>query len=439
MVAEGPESTRHSKSGPVRLTAIRAPRAAAPLTLFQNVELPAPGRNDTASNVGEPSVALNKDTILYTGNWYAAVSVNGGTTFKYIDPATAFRRFDPPGSTFCCDQVAHYIPQIDTFVWLLQYGPDTGDNFQRLAFAKTADVGKGKWQLFDITTQSLGVPGAFLDFPDLAVGANSLYVTTNVFQGRQAGAAIVRISLASIQGGKPKSQRMVDMANFSYRVAQNCGTTAYFGCHEDTSHIRVFTWKESESKPKSVVLPVARYIAGNGYRSTTPDKRRWLDRADPRMTGATLNGKDLYFAWGVDRRSNQRTQPFAQIAKVNTGSMSVTDNINVFDPDSAICYPALSTNKRGEIGITYMLGGGPRFPSHVIGVLDDDQQDIVVAESDRGPLPDPKTHMGEWGDFLTIRRCYPDQSRFIATGYTMKGKGDGSNQDATPRLVIFGR
>src|SRR5207244_11702474 len=31
------------------------------------------------------------------------------------------------------------------------------------------------------------------------------------------------------------------------------------------------------------------------------------------------------------------------------------------------------------------------------------------------------------------------QNLFAATGFTMKGPGDGSNRDATPRFVVFGR
>src|SRR5260370_39869168 len=96
---------------------------------------------------------------------------------------------DPEGVTFCCDQVVNYVPPpVDTFVWLLQYGPRSGDNIQRLAFAKTDDVKAGRWRTFDITTQALGAQGAFLDFPDLAVGANFLYMTTNIFPSTNGGA-----------------------------------------------------------------------------------------------------------------------------------------------------------------------------------------------------------------------------------------------------------
>ena len=443
VVREGMEREFHSTTERVALYRARPMFAATAATdevvLLTNTELTSPTEQQTASNVDEPSVAMNGDVVFFTGNWYAAVSNDGGKTFQYIDPASAFRSADPPNSSFCCDQVVHYISAIDTFVWLLQYGPDTGDNIQRLAFAKTADVAQGRWRLFDITTQSLDVAGAFMDFPDLAVGANNLYVTTNIFgPGDQVGSAVIRIPFAGIDGGEVTAQHFVSTELQSFRVAQNCGTTAFFAAHHDTSTLAVFSWAEDEAAPTSKLVGIARWIGGNGYQSRTKDGRRWLDRADPRITGATVTAKDLWFAWAVDRGSNHRPNPFVQIARIDLATLTLLENINIFDTDSAICYGALSTNANDEVGTSYVIGGGPRNPSHVIGILTGARKDVVVAEGDRGPL-DPESGKGEWGDYLTVRRAFPNQKLFAATGYTMKGAGDGSNRDATPRFVVFGR
>jgi hypothetical protein len=446
-VKEGLERDFHSSTREVvfhpPLAASAAVRAATDeLAVVTNTELTGPGQRQLASNVDEPSVAVNGQVVFFTGNWYAARSADGGQTFQYLDPFTAFP--DPPNLGYCCDQVAQYIPSIDTFVWLLQYGPKTGpeaDNIQRLAFAKTADVVAGRWRLFDITTRSLGVAGQFLDFPDLAVGANSLYVTTNIFtpMGQSAGAAVVRIPIASIVKGPVTAQRFVSTDLNSFRVAQNCGTRAFFATHQDTSTLSVFTWDEGQGQPVSNSVEVARWITGNGYQSRTPDGRSWLDRADSRITGATLAGAELYFAWAVDANSNHRPKPFVQIARIDSQNLTLLENINVFDPDSATCYGALSTNADNEVGISYMIGGGPLFPSHVVGILTSTRKNVVVAAGERGPLPDPRTGRGEWGDYLSVRPVFPDRKLFAATGYTMKGSGDGSNRDATPRYVVFGR
>jgi hypothetical protein len=156
-------------------------------------------------------VAVNGNVVFFTGNWYAALSTDGGKEFSYVDPRLTAQPSDPPESSFCCNQVVNYIESIDTFVWILEYGPDSGDNIHRLAFAKTEEVPRGRWHVFDITARSLGVPGAYLSFPDLAVGTNFLYVTTNVNLGSRFGAAVVRMPLSHFVSGNSTIQTFVSM------------------------------------------------------------------------------------------------------------------------------------------------------------------------------------------------------------------------------------
>ena len=136
LVREGEERPFHSLNTRAVIHQVEAP--GQDLSIVLNTVLTQPGQSGTAGSVGEPSCSINGDVVFYTGNWYAAVSVDGGKTFKFIDPNNMAQPADPAGVTFCCDQVVNYIPPpVDTFVWLLQYGPRTGDNLQRLAFATT--------------------------------------------------------------------------------------------------------------------------------------------------------------------------------------------------------------------------------------------------------------------------------------------------------------
>jgi hypothetical protein len=440
-VKEGRERAFHSVTRELgyhlQASPFGGPRATTDdLALVANTELTGPGQKQLASTVDEPSVSAAGQVVMYTGNWYAARSADGGQTFQYIDPFTSFP--DPPNLSYCCDQVVNYIPSIDTFVWLLQYGPKTGpqaDNIQRLAFAKSADVVAGRWTLFDITTASLGVSGQFLDFPDLAVSNKFLYVTTNLFtpDGQSAGAAVVRIPIASISSGAVTAQPFVSQDLNSLRVAQNCGGVAFFAAHVDTSTLRLSSWDEAQSSPTSTDIGVARWIGGQGYQSRTPDGQRWLDRVDPRITGAALAGSELWFAWSVDTNSNHRPNPFVQIARIDATNLTLLDNVNVFDANSAVAYGALSSNSDDEVGISYMIGGPQQFPSHMVGILTGTRKDTLVSAGERG------TADSQWGDFLTVRPVFPDRKLFAATGFTMKGQGDGSNRDATPRFVVFGR
>lgn len=442
-VLEGEERAFHSSTQPMAAFAALAVSPGDDAKIVLDTELVGPRQNKTAANVGEPSTAMNGNIVIYTGNWYAAVSSDGGKTFQYIDPATEFQRFDPPGASFCCDQIVQYISKLDTFIWLLQYDtPHDLDNFQRLAVATSADVAANRWRLFDITTKTLGVPGTFLDFPDLAVGSGALYMTTNIFppHSKTAGSAVVRIPFKSLASGPFRANRFVTFDHFSIRLAQNCDSTAFFAAHENTSTLRVFSWGEKKTRPTSQLVGVSRWIDGDGYHSRTPDGRRWLDRADSRITGATLAGNELWFAWGVNTGSNQRPKPFIQIARIDSGNFTLIENINVFDPDSATCYAALATNGDGEIGISYFIGGGTRYPTHIVGFLTAPRREVEVAASQRGPLPSSDGTY-EWGDYLAVRPALPNSKLFAATGYVMigAGSGDGTNNDCTPHFVIFGR
>jgi hypothetical protein len=403
------------------------------ISLFKNVQLNDVATQDTASHVCEPSTAVNGLVVFYTGNWFAAVSTNGGTSFLYVNPYNTFP--NPPGMVFCCDQVVHYVKSIDTFVWLLQYGKDgTGKNIQRIAYATTAKVKTGNWKYFDITPASLGLAaGTWLDFPDLSTSTNKLYMTSNNFNsaGAWQASVVARISLTSFTTGVLSATSYKSTSFSSFRVAQNCGTTAYFVAHKSNSALRVFTWPEASAAPTTNDVSVASW-ASSGYSSITPDNKNWLSRADGRHTGATLAGNELWFAWGSAKGgANNRPQAFVQIARINATTKALLENINLWSATSATFYAGLSTNSNGEVGASFAMGGGPLFPQHVVGILTGTRRQVVTFAGSRGPSDN------KWGDYLTVRRNYPKEKQFVATGYVLKN-GAG-NSDATPNFTVFGR
>jgi len=402
------------------------------IVVLRNTPLDDAATRDTASNVCEPSCAIDGNIVFYTGNWFAAVSLDAGRTFRWVDPATSFP--DPPGMAFCCDQVVHYIKKIDTFVWLLQYTEDSrGENIQRLAFATSADVARGRWRTFDLTPELLGVPGLFLDFPDIAVGSNMLYVSTNGFRGpRWEATILVRMPLAGIRSGNVTAQRTTSRDNFNFRVAQHCTTTAYWAAHETTSRLRVFTWREADAEPTFRDVTVPTWSDDRPLVSRGPDGRNWLARGDSRLLGATKTGGELWFTWGSNRGgANARPQPFVQIARIDARTYALIETINLWDPRAAIFYAALATNTAKEVAVTYAIGGGTRHPSHVVGILTGRRRDVVTWEGARGPSD------SKWGDYLTVRRHNPKGRWFAAAGYTLQP--GGGTADATPHFTLFAR
>ena len=404
---------------------------AGELVFHRNVRLSDVATADTASHTCEPTVAVNGDVVFLAGNWFASASFDGGRTFRFVDPAKSFP--DPPGMSFCCDQVIQYVRKLDTWVWLLQYDSDRhGNNVERLAFATTAELREGRWRLFDLSSRGLGHPGLFLDYPDLALGSNSLYVSLNGFRGSDwERSIVVRIPYRGIRSGKIAAQKYESTELFNFRVAQHVGTSAYWASHVNTRRIRVWRWPESAARPTSREIGVASW-SEDDYLSRGPDGRKWLARVDSRITGATLAGSELWFAWTAGRGGvNERPHPYVQIARVRARDLTLVRNVNLWDPESAIAFPALTTNGRGEVGVSYAIGGGPRHPAHVVGILSGERRESVAFRSTRGPDD------SNWGDYLTIRRAYPSRDRFAAAGYTLlAGRGEA---DATPNFTVFSR
>ena len=120
-----------------------------------------------------------------------------------------------------------------------------------------------------------------------------------------------------------------------------------------------------------------------------------------------------------------------QIARINATTLSLIENINLWDPNSAINYAALGTNANNEVGASYMIGGGTRFPTHVVAILTGTSRNVTTFTSTRGPADN------KWGDYLTVRRNYANEKLFCVSGYTLQS-GSGAS-DATPNLTIFGR
>jgi hypothetical protein len=193
----------------------------------------------------------------------------------------------------------------------------------------------------------------------------------------------------------------------------------------------VFKWPESSAAPTSASVTVASWSSGP-YSSITPDGRNWLARADGRHTGATLAGNELWFAWNSAKGgANARPNPFIQIARINATTMSLIQNVNLWNSNFALAYAALSTNSNDEVGASYTIGGGTRFPTHVVAILTGTLRQVTTFTSARGPADN------KWGDYLTVRRNYANQRLFCATGYTLQS-GAGSS-DSTPNLTVFGR
>jgi hypothetical protein len=152
-----------------------------------------------ASTVAEPSGGANGGGVIFaTANWTAAYSTNGGGSFTQLDPTTIFPN-DAVG--YCCDQVVQYVPSIDRFIWLLQ------GNGYRIASASPAAVkssGATAWTYWNLTPGFFGLTGS-LDYPDMSVGNNYLYLS---FDQVGTGLMVARIFARADPGRRHHPRRM---------------------------------------------------------------------------------------------------------------------------------------------------------------------------------------------------------------------------------------
>jgi hypothetical protein len=421
-------------------------KAAAGITIHYKRQFDRAETEGFASDVCEPSVAMNDKVWLVTGNRFVLQSSDGGKTFKFNHPNHIFEPREPRRAIHG-DQVTLYSPNFECFFWLLQYSSDiNGENFQRVAFATSPDVAAQKWRYVDISSVALlGSRGSMLDFPDVALTDHRLYVTTNAYGGTAnkdsdwRATALVRIDIDRLLNRQVVAEKqfvaekIVQRTLLNYRLAQNCKDTIYWSTHVTNSKMRVYAWKESDAAPTHFDVNIPTWEPPPpDYVETMPKKGKWLGRVDDRIVAGACTGKELYFGWTAGAGGvNARPNPYVQVARIDVKTRKLMESINLWDPEDAVCCPALGVDRNGEVGVSYSIGGRRRPPSHAVGYLTGNQAHTIAFDGPRAPPA------GRWGDFLTVRRCYPQEDRLIATGYTMSKATDDDH--AVPDLVIFSR
>jgi hypothetical protein len=189
---------------------IRSQQAINPLVFLRNTQF---GITATPSEHGvpvDPSGASMGNVVLASGNTYASLSTDGGRTFIQLEPTKIFPNRDAARNLIdgglCCDQIVHYIPSIDRFVWLMQFnrGP-TGPNRLRIAVASPQDIIDSNgtaWTFWDLTSTSFGLGNnSSLDYPDIGFGDTFLYISVNVLGFRET-LTVVRIPLSDLKNGQ---------------------------------------------------------------------------------------------------------------------------------------------------------------------------------------------------------------------------------------------
>jgi hypothetical protein len=408
------------------------------------------------------SGAESGSIVLATGNWYAAYSTDGGSTFTSVDPTTIFDNTADGG--FCCDQIVQYVPSIDRFVWLMQFtsGAD-GKNRLRIASASPETVSSSKctsWTYWDLTSDALGVittaadaalakPIHWLDYPNMSVGTNFLYISVdNVGSGGSSpptgGRIIVRIPLSEIAAGGTINFRYTDWAKsgnaYASHVTQNTGDEAYWAGNKNNSTLQVFNWNENSTSYSWRDVGVNNWPNGT-LTSKAKDGNDWLTKASSfplfGVIGATRRGNEVWFAWMASNGAGA-TGGFnfpnanTQVVKIDpSNNYKRIDQFAIWNNDYAFAYPALAVNGQNEVGIALGWGGTNDNANCAVGILGD----FVVW------YPEVSTaSTTRWGDYVTARQASPQTNLFAGFGYAiLKDSTTTAGVKFDPFYILFGR
>jgi hypothetical protein len=461
--------------GPTRPAA----KASTPTTVQPVVLNDPPVDFETNTSLGfphpkgpnEPSGAVSSGGIVFeTWNWMAAFSADG-VNFTEIDPTMLFPN-DLDGG-FCCDQQVQYVPKINRFIWVMQFGTGANDsNRYRIAAANpNSNLASGKsWKYWDITsTQVGGGPGGW-DYPDTSFGNKYFYLSGDLTvtgpPNSSGGRVVIRIPLAEIESGSNINFLYTNWSDgqvaWGDRMTQNAQDELFWPGQIDNTDLRIFSWPESGTDYGwSANVPIDKWpslpaaypknylgtgIPGMVSMTPAPNPMNWLQYL-PDMPGNSIQGatrlistgsnaqNELLFAWSASSGMGF-PQPHVQWV-----ALDVNDNFNlisqqqVWNSKYAFAFPTFAVNSNNDIGMSLQFGGGGNYENHVVGFWGDFVAYITTSSNvGEGYNMTTGPQFGDhFGDFVTIRPYTPDLKRFAAFGYGMQTTGTDTH------YVLFSR
>ena len=401
-----------------------------------------------SGSINQPTVGGQGDAILQAGNWYAAASTDNGGSFRFISPYETFPAapFSFSGG-FCCDQRVTQDPTRDLVVWVLSYLPTgrgpTDTNGIRLAIAHgAADVGSNTWDVHDLTPADFGFSlGTWLDYPQVEVSANYLYLTANVFDTGnffQIGTVIGRIPLAALSSNSPYTLDAFSTVQFADVSPVSGATTAmYFGSVTGTGTIGVVAWPETAIVPTRATVGGLAFTAGGQFSCPGPDGLDPGGRGLARMQTGWITPTELGFMWHSGQGFG-RPYPFVRSVILNPATLAVIAEPDIWSNARAYLYPYVAVNARGHLGGQVSALGGDTMPAMNALIRDSLSPNVVTSGWELHEVG-ASTHgtAGRWGDYAgaVTHEKYPNT--WLAGGHLQEGgSADG---DSRPHNLWFMR
>ena len=392
------------------------------LSFFKKHLLTDAESSTSTSNVLEPTTAQYGNKILYTGNWFAAKSIDGGTTFTYINPYTAFT--PPSGMNFCCDQEVIYDRTRGMWIWSLLYiNPTVTGGANRIALSTDLNT----WWYYDFNYSTTELP----DYPHLRLTDNFVYWTTNQFNPGFRATRILRLPLTDMRFAKGFGYGWWETGDvFNFVVAKNWGlqSTVYFASNYilagPYNNIRVYTWQETSGTIYGADIEVSAWN-WSPFTCTAPDGTNPCGRMDDRILGAAITNwgapgvsdKVLWLSWNAAPISG-RAMVYTYVVKINANNWSLIGYADIYNGSYAWGYTAISPNDRGHLGLATNQLGGTAYTAFYVSLYDDytpspppGWQVWAVGVGNQGPSD------AKWGDYNCVDRNYPKGFQWIASGH----------------------
>ena len=426
--------------------------ASEPIRFFRVSDVGAPTRLGFPQ---EPTTAIGRGVVWFTGNSSVAYSLDRGRTFTIVDPSTVL---PDDGLPFCCDQVVGYSPRYNLFVWLSQYwcatgtssppttdcrAANTGSNRLRIAVAtpeairaNTAVPGRA-WTYWDLPPSLFGQPaGTWFDYNELAVNRSSVTYTSNTIRGSGRGSLIARIPLSQLVARRSITISYIfDGAAGNMKPAQgDQSDTTYIAGNETLSRARLWSWPETSG---TLFLHGVDHTSIPIWSGAVPgsDMGDWYNRwgiFPGQVASATMRGRELWMVWGGGRAyctsgcgSGQTPvlnrvfeQPAILVGTINTDTWRLQRERWLWNPSLAFGYPSIATSAENDIGISFVSSAPNANPLPVAGWLTDREEFVSAL---------PSTQPIQAGDYYSLRPGSTSSS-FVFGAFTAQADPDGTRQ-----------
>lgn len=434
---------------------IPAPSASpSDFVRFRSVDLKSIVPSGNTSNVMESSTGVGGKYAFYTGNWFAARSVDGGASWTYVNPYN-----DMPN--FCCDQVTLYDQARNMFIWYRQNSADAnGNNFVRVGISTD---GGASFCNYDFAPSNLGFSNQWYDYPHLQLGANFLYIATNIFNSADVWqrTAMLKLPLDSLK----------TCAGFSYSYYTNTGWFTwvpvqgadhqmYFASNWPTSgaanRLGIWKWKETNG-----ALTFYDRTLSFSWTNTTRDSAvcgstsgNWAARTDDRvLTGARYriqgsnvdsNGRTVLGWWWNVAQGGKFPRPYVEGAAFIEDSLTQIGGSYgrplMWNSSDCFLYPSIAANKRGDLGVLVHWGYGTNLNPNVAYGIQDDYVPAPPGWSIRGyAASTARPSDNKWGDYNTARAFSPTGETWIGATHYITGTTTNCSACSSPLFVEWGR